>query len=205
VKATWRAGYHGLAACMAVAWDSQLSPVDARTLKAGQMRRDMIGVWFDVARAKTGRSAHATISARTERLLTAYIERFPAQLTPDAPIFRNHSGAPYSKDTLGDDFRDVRALVFGHQETRRLADFRRAGTVEALVGGIDPETLSNKMANTLSRSNFLHDTYAPVQLVRVREADAARKRGRAKLREQKQDKKLHGAGQKVARRDDAND
>jgi len=78
----------------------------------------------------------------------------------DAPIFRNRSGAPYSKDTLGDDFRDVRTLVFGPNETRRLADFRRAGIVEALAGGIDAETLSNKMANTLSQSNFLHDTYA---------------------------------------------
>jgi hypothetical protein len=56
-----------------------------------------------------------------------------------------------------------------------------------LAGGIDAETLSNKMANTLSQSNFLHNTYAPVQLVRVREADAARKRGRRKLREQSRD------------------
>ncbi|MBO0743249.1 MAG: hypothetical protein J2P51_17735, partial [Hyphomicrobiaceae bacterium] len=175
------------AACMAVAWDSQLSPVDARSLKASQMRRDPVGMWFDVARAKTGRAALATLSPRTERVLTAYLKRFSAELMGDAPIFRNRSGAPYTKDTLGDDFRDVRTLVFGPNETRRLADFRRAGTVEALAGGIDAETLSNKMPNTLSQSSFLHDTYAPVQLVRVRDADAARKRGRAKLREQKSD------------------
>jgi hypothetical protein len=56
-----------------------------------------------------------------------------------------------------------------------------------LAGGIDHETLPNNMANTLSQSNFLHNTYAPVQLLRVGEADAAGKRDRAKLREPKQD------------------
>jgi len=29
VQMSWRKGYHGLAACIAVAWDSMLSPVDA--------------------------------------------------------------------------------------------------------------------------------------------------------------------------------
>jgi len=42
-----------------------------------------------------------------------------------------------------------------------------------------------KLANTLSASNSLHKTYAPVVLASVRDADAARKRGQAKLREQK--------------------
>jgi hypothetical protein len=185
VKRAWREGYCGLAACLSAAWDSQLSPVDARKLRADKLRRDPIGSWFDVARAKTGRAAKATLSERAERVLRAYLASLPVELV--GPIFRNRSGAPYSKDTLGDDFRYIRELVFGPNEKRQLADFRRTGTVEALAGGIDAETLSNKMANTLSQSNFLHNTYAPVQLLRVREADAARKRGRAKLREQKQD------------------
>jgi hypothetical protein len=43
VKRAWREGYSGLAACLAVAWDSQLSPADAQTLRADQMRRDPIG------------------------------------------------------------------------------------------------------------------------------------------------------------------
>jgi hypothetical protein len=65
-----------------------------------------------------------------------------------------------------------------------MADFRRTGSVEALAGGADPEGLSSKMANSLSQSNRLHKTYAPVQLAKVREVDVARKRGRTKLREQ---------------------
>jgi hypothetical protein len=117
----------------------------------------------------------------------AYLESFPAEPLGDAAIFRNRSGAPYSKDTLGHDFADIRAQVFGPLERRQLADFRRTGSVEALAGGADPDTLSSKMANSLSHSNRLHKTYAPVQLSKVRDADAARKRGRVKLREQKTD------------------
>jgi hypothetical protein len=159
--------------------------VDARTLRADQMRRDPIGSWFDVSRAKTGRAAKATLSKRAEQVLRAYLASLSVELV--GPIFRNRSGRPYSKDTLGDDFKAVRELVFGKKETRQLADFRRSGTVEALAGNAVPEKLSSKMANSLSQSNRLHKTYGPVQLASVRDTDAARRRGRAKLREQKQE------------------
>jgi hypothetical protein len=185
VKRAWREGYTGLAACLAVAWDSQLSPVDARMLRSEQLRRDPIGSWFDVARAKTGRAAKATLSKRAEQVLRAYLASLSVELV--GPIFRNRSGRPYSKDTLGDDFKAVRELVFGMCETRQLADFRRSGTIEALAGDAPPEKLSSKMANSLSQSNRLHKTYGPVQLASVRDTDAARRRGRTKLREQNQD------------------
>jgi hypothetical protein len=184
VKAAWRTGYRGLAACLATAWDSQLSPVDARRLHASQLRRDPLGAWFAVSRAKTGRAALATLSRRSDRLLQAYLAGFGAQPAGTAPIFRNRSGRPYSKDTLGDDFRAVRTIVFGQAETRQMADFRRSGSVEALEGEAPPEKLSSKMANTLSASNRLHKTYGPVMLAAVRDADAVRRRGRTKLRGQ---------------------
>jgi hypothetical protein len=75
--------------------------------------------------------------------------------------------------------------VFGKEERRQIADFRRSGTGEALEGEATPEKILSKMANTLSHSNRLHKTYAPVRLASVR--DAARRRGRAKLRGQKPD------------------
>ena len=65
------------------------------------------------------------------------------------PLFRDRSGRPLKKDTLGGDFKAVRELVFGKGETRQLADFRRSGTVEALAGDAAPEKLSSKMANSL--------------------------------------------------------
>jgi hypothetical protein len=43
------------------------------------------------------------------------------------------------------------------------------------------------MGNTLAQSNFLHQTYAPMQIASVRDADAARRIGRAELREQNPD------------------
>jgi hypothetical protein len=198
VKAAWRSGYRGLAACLAVAWDSQLSPVDARSIKASQMRRDPVGMWFDVARAKTGRPALATLSRRASHLVVAYLQTLAAEPVGMAPIFRNRSGQPYSKDTLGDDFRAVRGIVFGEGEDRQLADFRRSGSVEALAGGIQPEKLSNKMANTLSSSNRLHKTYGPVQLASVREVDEARRAGRAKIREQTPAESVTAPARKVS-------
>jgi hypothetical protein len=178
VKGAWRAGYRGLAALIAVAWDSSLSPVDARTLTPAQRRKDVHGDWFDVARAKTGRSAVATLSRTATRVLDAYLDRLGADPGPTSPMFRNRSGAPYSKDTLGDDFRRVRAAVFGQGERRTLADFRRSGAVEALRGGAQAEGVGTKLANDFARSAFLQKTYAPVDLQTVRKVDEARKKGR---------------------------
>lgn len=129
-------------------------------------------------RAKTGRAAAATITRRARRVLDAYLTDFGAEIAPDAPIFRNRSGRAYSKDTLGDDFRDMRALVFGSAETRTLADFRRSGAVEALRGGASAELIGNKLANDFASSANLQKTYAPVDLAAVREADKARRKGR---------------------------
>ncbi len=173
-KTAWRAGYMGLAAVIAVAWDTSLSPVDVRTLTPAQREGDA----FKVARAKTGRAAIGTLGRRAARVVDAYIMGLGAELAPNAPIFRNRSGAPYSKDTLGDDFRDVRALAFGMAERRTLADFRRSGTVEAMRGGAAAGQISAKMANAFDQSKALQKIYAPVDLAAVRAADEARKKAR---------------------------
>lgn len=178
VKGAWRAGYHGLAAIIAAAWDSSLSPVDLRGLTPAQRVTDDGGVAFMLARAKTGRAAVATLSRPAARVLDAYIASLGVDLTPTALIFRNRSGRPYSKDTLGDDFRDVRAIVFGISEKRTLADFRRSGAVEALRGGASKEEVGTKLANDFATSAFIQKTYAPVDLTVVRAADAARRKGR---------------------------
>lgn len=182
VKCAWRQGYHGLAALLAVTWGSQLSPVDARSLTGDQWRRDPVGTWFELDRAKTSRPAVATLSRRTQQLLAAYLSQLSAEPIGFTPTFRNRSYRPYSKDKLGDDFRAVRHGLFGGDEKRQLADFRRSGSVEALAGSIEPEKLSSRMANSLSTSNRLHKTYGPVQLSSVRDADEARQKGSAKLR-----------------------
>jgi hypothetical protein len=201
VKTAWRAGFKGLAACLAKAWDSQLSPVDVRGLAAQDMRQDDLGIWFDLARAKTGRAAIATLSPRSTVLVLAYIDQQPAEALGPSPIFRNRSGRQYTKDTLSDDFADVRAMVFGSAETRWLSDFRRSGTVEAVTGRVDPASLSHKMANTISQSNRLFATYAPARLASVRQADEARRAGRTILREQRPIKSIRSPAKKYQNED----
>ena len=72
----------------------------------------------------------------------------------------------------------MRALVFGLDETRTLADFRRSGAVEAMRGGASVEAIGNKLANDFAVSANLQKTYAPVDLATVRQADAARRKVR---------------------------
>lgn len=173
-KTAWKNGYRGLAALVAVAWDTAFSPVDCRGLGTAHL----VGGSFQVDRAKTGQPAIGTLSRGSRKVLDAYLRGLGVTLTPDAPIFRNRSGAPYSKDTLGDDFRDIRAIAFGPNERRTLADFRRSGTVEAIRGGAENGQIAAKMANQFDKSSFLRKTYSPIDLGAVRAADEARKRGR---------------------------
>jgi len=90
------------------------------------------------------------------------------ELHGDAFLCRNRSGAPYSSDTLGDDFRDVRHVVFGPEETRTLADFRRSGAQERRSPGTPSPPA---------------DTYNPVNMASVRKVHEARIMGRRRLRE----------------------
>jgi hypothetical protein len=76
-KGAWRAGYRGLAAVIAVAWDSSLSPVDdVRKLTPARRVRDAHGDLFMVARAKKDRPGgcgkyHTARPARPGRLSRA--------------------------------------------------------------------------------------------------------------------------------------
>ncbi|PNE11135.1 MAG: hypothetical protein CR217_10505 [Beijerinckiaceae bacterium] len=62
VKGAWRAGYRGLAAAIAVAWDSSLSPVDVRSLTPAQRVRDSHGDVFMLAPPQPSRDARAAFS-----------------------------------------------------------------------------------------------------------------------------------------------
>jgi hypothetical protein len=128
-KRAWRAGYHGLAAVIAVAWSTQLSPGDVRALRASQLAKTGNGMVAFTTRSKTGerQPLGGVLTARALAAMDAYITKLGIELHGEAYIFRNRSGAPYSSDTLGDDFRDIRRLAFGDRDNRTLADFRRSG------------------------------------------------------------------------------
>jgi hypothetical protein len=197
VQRAWREGYHGLAALLAVAWDTMLSPIDVRTLTIGQRRNDGYGSIFTLDRAKTGRAAAGTLSRWSEAILDAYLGKLGVELHDTAPIFWTRGGTssakggrpwpprPYTSDRLGIDFRHIRALVFGPNDERQIQDMRRSGAVEAMRGDATPSKLSAKMANTLSASNRLHRTYVPVDVAAVRDVDDARALGRERIKSKK--------------------
>lgn len=201
VKAAWRAGYRGLACIIAIAWDASFAPVDARTLTPSQAVQAG-GDWgFLINRTKSGEPAFGTLSRRTQRLILAYVDGLGVTLLDDAPIFRSRghtpgakggrprAGVPYTKDTLIDDFADLRRLVFGPDEKRRMMDLRRSGAVEANAGGGSVEAIAAKMGNSIDESKALQKTYMPVNLAAVRAADEARRKGRQLLGEERNEYK----------------
>ena len=180
-KRAWRRGYYGLAAVIAVSWSTQLAPVDVRSLRASQLARAGADAFF-TERSKTGKPVGGLLSKRALAAIEAYLQKIDVELHGEAYIFRNRSGAPYSKDTLGDDFRVVRAAEFNDRERRTLADFRRSGAVEAIAGGATAAALAHAMGNTLSASNALFATYVPVNVTTIRSVMEARRVGRSKAR-----------------------
>jgi hypothetical protein len=178
VLKAWKMNYHGLAVAIALAWDTQFSPVDLRMLTPQKLMGKGAARYFDIGRAKSGRDAYGTLSRRSIRLLDAYLEKTPCEV---GTILRNRSGASYSRFTMPDDFRVVTEALFPGDK-RTLADMRRSGAIELLAGGAEPSMVSAKMANTIDTSNSLQRTYQPVDLAAVRAADQARLVGRRRMR-----------------------
>jgi len=198
IKRAIRMGYYGLAAALGCMWDGAVAPVDARTLTLGQRHKDARGTWFEISRTKTGRDGVLTLSRRSERLFEWYLK---AQFSDAEPIsnmimFRTKGyapgpkggrprvGVPYTKNSFSEDFREVRSVEFPG-DTRKMLDFRRSGSVEAVAGGVEGTVLSAKLSNSLSESKKLEQTYVPIQVEIVRSADDARRIGRRRLRENK--------------------
>jgi hypothetical protein len=197
VQRAWRESYYGLAALLAVAWDTMLSPIDVRSLTVGQRHNDGHGSVFSLARAKTGRAAAGTLTRWSEAILDTYLVKLGIELHAATPIFWTRGGTstakggrpwpprPYTSDRLGIDFRHIRALVFGPHDQRQIQDMRRSGAVEAMRGDAAPTKLSAKMANTIASSNRLHRTYIPVDVAAVRDVDDARALGRERSKSKK--------------------
>ena len=213
VQRAWRENKKGLAAAIAVMWDTMLSPIDARKLTAGQKAYDKAHAIFFLDRAKTGRAAAGTLTRYSKAILETYIAGLGFDLLDSSPLFRTAGSEPgpkggrrwapqpYTKDHLEKDFAEIRALVFGPDERRQLADLRRSGHVEGRAGGASPSDASSKMANTISVSNRLDKTYNPVNIVSVRRFDEARTVGRKQLRkEQNPTKSVTTLARKVSQR-----
>lgn len=52
-----------------------------------------------------------TLSRRTQALVRAYVATLPGNLSPAAPLFTTCTGIAYTKNSLAEDFRDIRKFV----------------------------------------------------------------------------------------------
>lgn len=178
-KRAWREGYKGLAALLAVTWDGMMAPVDARTLTLRQRIKTRAGQAFQIQRAKTGEGAMAPLTRRSIRVLEAYIADQTITAL-DAPVFRTRRGAAYTKNSLAEDFRDVRNREFPGDD-RTIMDIRRSGASEATAGSADLKALSDALGNTIHSSRELQATYAPAQMATVLTIPSARRLGRKRI------------------------
>ncbi len=175
-KQAWRSGFKGLAALIAVMWDGMMSPVDARTIEPAQRIRAGKLQAFAILRGKTDAVAIAPITRRSAKVMDAYLaDRRVIKL--DGPLFCTRRGVAYTKNSLAEDFRDIRALVFPG-DSRTLMDMRRSGALEASAGAVDPKALSDVMGNTIAQSKALQRTYTPAQIATASTVPEARNRGR---------------------------
>jgi hypothetical protein len=154
VKQSYRDGYLGLACIIAIAWDTQFSPVDVRQLTAGQMQTNGTEIAFALSREKTDKSAFGILSARTHAMVKHYLKTRHAVISETEPLFlskgysvtskggRPRAPVPCTKDSLSGDFAKIRAVVFGKDENRRFMDIRRSAAVEANAGGASIEAVA---------------------------------------------------------------
>jgi hypothetical protein len=97
VERAWREEYFGLAALLAVAWDTMLSPIDVRSLTVGQRVPDDGGAVFLLDRANTGRAAVGTLTRWSEAILDAYLAKLGIELHAAAPLFWTRGGNSTAK------------------------------------------------------------------------------------------------------------
>lgn len=105
VKRAIRMRRYGLACILATMWDSQFSPVDARTLRARHRAYDGGRLIFDRSEGRTKseegqeKAVVGTLSRRSERLVRWYIaQQFgDADLHPDTILFLSPGSQPVSR------------------------------------------------------------------------------------------------------------
>lgn len=188
------AGFEGMSLAIDIAWETMFSPVDVRTARPSQLKRDAGGYYMEARRGKTDKEAFAAISDWLGDALTAYIKRQDRAEADATPIIRQRDGLTYrNKDTFGGDFRDVRGIVFP-DDKRQLLDIRRSANVEADAAGADKKTMGELLANGLADSKFLDETYTPPTVTKAREVASQRLEGRAKLANEMARQRSNSAG-----------
>ncbi|WP_377847855.1 hypothetical protein [Bosea sp. UC22_33] len=61
---------------------------------------------------------------------------------------------------MGKNFREFRSVAFDQEESCRLMDMRRTGSVEANTGGAPVEAISAKLSNSIDRTRLCRGLHA---------------------------------------------
>lgn len=174
-------GFEGMSLAVDIAWETMFSPIDVWSLRPRQLKRDTTGWYIHRERSKTDKEAFAAVSDDLGDRLQAYLVAQGRAQLDVTPILRQRNGEAYrSKDTFGDDFRDVRAAIFPG-DTRQFLDIRRSANLEADLAGADKADMAKILANAIDTSRFLDETYTPPTVAKAREVAGKRAQGRAKL------------------------
>lgn|GEM_PF-5612066 len=105
------------------------------------------------------------------------VVRLPRAANHISQLFKTRRDSDYRKNSLAEDFRDIRNLVFANAP-RTLMDIRRSDAPEASAGEVDPKALSDVMGNTISESKALQRTYTPAQIATAAKVPETRRKGR---------------------------
>jgi len=190
IKGAIRLRMPAVACIISIAWDTIFQPGDSRTLTRKELFRVGNDWVIDRGRLKNGTKVLGELKGRSRRLLECYLRQYASAFSPDGQIFRTRGyqpeakggrprdPAPYTKNSLAKDFRDLRASVFGPDEKRTLMDLRRSGAMEAVAGDATAAQIGQAMGNHFEQSKKLQTTYAPNHRASVKKVDEARRRGR---------------------------
>lgn len=187
------AGFEGMSLAIDVAWQTMFSPVDVRSLRPSQLKRDAGGFYFRRNRTKTDAEAFGYVTDQLASEILAYVAAQDRAQADDTPIFRTRpmaatvaGGRPSkpigykTKDLFAKDFRQVREFMFPG-DARQLLDIRRSANVEADAAGADKQTMGELLANGLADNRFLDETYTPPTVAKAREVAELRLQGRKRL------------------------
>jgi hypothetical protein len=160
-----------------VTWNSGFSPQDARTLRGKHKRLDgkTSRIFFDRTeggRGKTGIAVIGTLSPFGDYLVRRYLAELWGRAHGRVLSLPNAN-----RRALRPKPPRKRAIVMPGDK-RQLCDMRRSGVVETFTGGRNARDVAEKFGNTIDHSNVLFKTYNPVDLEKVRQAEAARLEGR---------------------------
>lgn len=180
IRRAWRRKWYGVAAAIALAYDTGLRPSDLREVTGRQLGADRVTLTPAKTAHLAGRDSERPFPVWPETI--ALVERYKARLgliiPADQPLLRSVSGRPFaSRHHLAKQIRIV-CREAGIPDSLQLRDLRRTGNVEAAIGGASAPQLAARADHSIGRGQAILDTYTPASFAAAQAAQAARRKDR---------------------------